>query len=255
MSVEMCARYDPTVLADADLASVGRTLGDEHRAAFLLALLGGEELPAGELASRTGASSSLASAHLAKLLDAGFIRARRQGRHRLYRISSVEVAEAIEGLLAITPAKPVKSLRSSKQAGALREARTCYDHVAGRLGVALMTALLSRGYITGGDGAFDADAAVEDRLSAPGQDVEYRLTAAGVRFVADFGVQLPPRRRAVGYCVDWTEQRHHVAGALGRGLRDRFLELDWVRRGEVNRALQVTSRGRRGFAAEFAIEV
>jgi DNA-binding transcriptional ArsR family regulator len=240
---------------DVDLAAVGALLAEPARCRMLLALDDGRALPATRLADEAGVSAATASSHLRKLVDAGLLEAERHGRYRYYRLAGPAVGRLIETIGQLAPAAPIRSLRQHTRAHALREARTCYDHVAGRLGVALMTALLSRGYITGGDGAFDADAAVEDRLSAPGQDVEYRLTAAGVRFVADFGVQLPPRRRAVGYCVDWTEQRHHVAGALGRGLRDRFLELDWVRRGEVNRALQVTSRGRRGFAAEFAIEV
>jgi DNA-binding transcriptional ArsR family regulator len=240
---------------DVDLAAVGALLAEPARCRMLLALDDGRALPATRLADEAGVSAATASSHLRKLVDAGLLEAERHGRYRYYRLAGPAVGRLIETIGQLAPAAPIRSLRQHTRAHALREARTCYDHVAGRLGVALMTALLSRGYITGGDGAFDADAAVEDRLSAPGQDVEYRLTAAGVRFVADFGVQLPPRRRAVGYCVDWTEQRHHVAGALGRGLRDRFLELDWVRRGEVNRALQVTSRGRSGFAAEFAIEV
>jgi DNA-binding transcriptional ArsR family regulator len=240
MSVEMCARYDPTVLADADLASVGRTLGDEHRAAFLLALLGGEELPAGELASRTGASSSLASAHLAKLLDAGFIRARRQGRHRLYRISSVEVAEAIEGLLAITPAKPVKSLRSSKQAGALREARTCYDHLAGQLGVALTEALERQGVLEKADAG-------------------WQVTDGGEIPLRELGIELRElrqvRRPLLRQCLDWTERRPHLAGALGAAIATRLLELGWIVRVPGSRAVAVTPVGARHLRTDFALEL
>jgi DNA-binding transcriptional ArsR family regulator len=240
---------------DVDLAAVGALLAEPARCRMLLALDDGRALPATRLADEAGVSAATASSHLRKLVDAGLLDVERHGRYRYYRLAGPAVGRLIETLGQLAPVAPVRSLRQHTRAHALREARTCYDHVAGRLGVALMSALLERGYLSGGDGTFDPDAATDDRLSAPGQDLDYALTAEGAHWADEFGVRIPPRRRAVGYCVDWTEQRHHVAGALGRGLRDRFLELDWVRRGEVNRALQITSRGRRGFAAEFAIEL
>lgn len=228
------------MLADADLASVGRTLADDHRAAFLLALLGGEELPAGELGSRTGASSSLTSAHLSKLLDAGFIRARRQGRHRLYRIASGEVAEAIEGLLAITPAKPVNSLRSSKQASAIREARTCYDHLAGQLGVALTDALERQGVLQNADAG-------------------WQVTDRGEARLRDLGVELSElrevRRPLLRQCLDWTERRPHLAGALGAAIATRLLELGWIVRVPGSRAVAVTPVGARHLRTDFALEL
>jgi DNA-binding transcriptional ArsR family regulator len=122
------------MLADADLASLGRTLGDTHRARFVLALLGGQELTAGELASRAGASSSLASAHLAKLLESGLITVRKRGRQRYYRLASRDIAQAIEALLAIAPQQTATGLTGVSRGKALQRARTCYDHVAGRLG-------------------------------------------------------------------------------------------------------------------------
>ncbi|MHB1571931.1 MAG: transcriptional regulator, partial [Solirubrobacteraceae bacterium] len=136
----------------------------------------------------------------------------------------------------------------------LRLARTCYDHLAGRLGVALMGAMLNAGQITGGDGRFHPDRAGEDRLSAAGRDLDYELTGEGQAFLGRLGVVLPPRRKPVGYCVDWTEQRHHLAGGAGRGLLDRMLQLDWIRRAEADRAVAVTEAGRRGLARHFELQ-
>jgi hypothetical protein len=135
-------------------------------------------------------------------------------------------------------------------------ARTCYDHIAGHLGVALMTSLLDQGAVTGGDGRHPRQASA-DRLSGPGRDVRYALTRTGRSLFADLGVVLPAgRRQEVGYCVDWTEQRHHLAGAAGAGLCARLEGLAWIRHGwkGVPRALEVTDRGRRGLADCFGIE-
>ena len=110
---------------------------------------------------------------------------------------------------------PRWSLKAPAQA--LRTARTCYDHVAGRVGVDIMAAMIRRGQLTGGDGTFNPDLSRRDRRTGYGHDVDYTLTAQGQQFLADFGVQLPPRRPVIRYCIDWSEQRHHLAGALGRG--------------------------------------
>jgi hypothetical protein len=118
-----------------------------------------------------------------------------------------------------------------------------------------MRAFLERGLLTGGDGLFDPAARRRDRLSAAGADLDYRLTPAGRRFVRDFGIELPARRREVGYCVDWTEQRHHLAGALGHGLRDRLLALDWIRPAAALRAVEITDAGARGLNDEFGVAI
>ena len=126
----------------------------------------------------------------------------------------------------------------------MRRARTCYDHLAGRLGVAVFGALLEAGHVIGGDGTHDPLAAHEDRLSAPGRDLDYRLTPSGRSALADLGVELP-RSDALRYCVDWSEQRHHLAGALGAALAARMFELGWLRRAPAGRAVFVTDAGRR----------
>lgn len=216
------------MLADADLATIGRMLGDEHRSRFLLALMGGESLPAGELAARSGASSSLASAHLAKLLEAGLVSVTRQGRQRRYRLAGPEVAHAIESLLAISPPRAAHGLRESNRGQAIRSARTCYDHLAGRLGVALTDALEKRHAIT---------------PHASG----WELTSRGEHMLDDLGLDLQAlrdeRRSFLRPCPDWTERRPHLAGALGAAVANRFFELDWIRRLPGSRAVRVTSEG------------
>jgi DNA-binding transcriptional ArsR family regulator len=243
---------------DTDLAALGSVLGERARARMLLALGDGRALPAGVLASEAGVAASTASAHLAKLVDAGLLTALSQGRHRYYRLAGPHVAELIEALARVAPAAPVRSLREGTRAQALREARTCYDHLAGRLGVALMQALIGGGAITGGDGHHRLDADGEDRLSAPGRDVDYRLTAAGARRLSALGVEVPEVGAGgspLRYCVDWTEQAHHLSGPLGRSLARRLLELGWLRRAERGRAVHVTEPGRRALHDELGVRL
>jgi DNA-binding transcriptional ArsR family regulator len=239
---------------DADLAAVAAVLADGGRARMLLALDDGRALAAGVLAAEAGVAPSTATFHLARLLDAGLVTAERHGRHRYFRLAGPEVAEALEGLARLAPARPVRSLREGTRAQQLRAARTCYDHLAGRLGVELMAALLRDGHLTGGDGRYDPAAARADRLSAPGRDVEYALTASGRALLDDLGVRLPPRRRAVRYCIDWSEQAHHLSGGAGRGLLDRLLELDWIRRHPRGRAVLVTPAGAAGLREALGVE-
>jgi DNA-binding transcriptional ArsR family regulator len=239
---------------DADLAALGSVLGE--RARMLLVLGDGRALPAGVLASEAGVAASTASAQLARLVDAGLLAVVSQGRHRYYRLAGPHVAELIEVLARVAPAAPVRSLREGTRAQALREARTCYDHVAGRLGVALMQALIGGGAITGGDGRHRVDGDGEDRLSAPGRDVDYRLTSAGAGRLATLGVEVPDvgaEGAPLRYCVDWTEQAHHLSGPLGRSLAGRLLELGRLWRAERGRAVHVT--GRRGLDGELGVRL
>jgi DNA-binding transcriptional ArsR family regulator len=245
---------DATLSGDADLAAVASALADGGRAKMVLALCDGRALPASVLAGEAGVAPSTATFHLQRLLEAGMVTVERSGRHRYYRLAGPEVAAAVEGLARLAPAQPVRSLRQGTRAQLLRSARTCYDHVAGRLGVALMGALIRDGHLTGGDGRHHPERAVEDRLSAPGRDVEYALTPSGRAFLDELGVRLPARRRAVRYCVDWSEQAHHLSGGAGRGLLDRFLELGWIRRGE-GRVILVTPTGAEGLRQAFGISM
>ncbi len=243
---------------DADIATVGALVADPARGRILLALGDGRALPASVLADEAGVATSTASAHLSKLLDGGLLAVEQHGRHRYFRIAGPEVGDLLEALARLAPPAPVRSLRQGTRAQAVRFARTCYDHLAGMLGTRLMSALIDRELLTGGDGVFRASEADHDRLSAPGLDHDYRLTPRGIGELSAFGIDfdaLPRRRALIRYCVDWSEQRHHLAGALGAGIAERMFELEWCRRIPRSRALQLTDVGRAGLEETFGVEL
>jgi DNA-binding transcriptional ArsR family regulator len=235
---------------DADVASIGALVGDPGRARILLALDDGRALPASVLAAEAGVHPSTASSHLAKLVAGGLLSDERHGRHRYFKLAGPEVATLLEALARVAPVRRVTSLREGTRAHQLRQARTCYDHLAGRLGVSLMTSLLRSGYLAGGDGARGPSAP----RAGYAHEVDYRLTDAGRAFLADLDVTLPPRRRAVRHCIDWSEQRHHLAGGAGRGLLDRFVASGWIRQVPRNRAVLVTPAGSTALREHFAID-
>lgn len=240
---------------DADFAVPAELIGHPARAAMLLALLDGRALPMSMLAAEAGVAASTASAHLARLVDGNLLRVRPEGRHRYYELASAPVAAALEALAALSPPRPVRSLRAGTRAQALRYARSCYDHIGGNLGVALMGSLLGGGAITGGDGRHHPGSG--DRLATPGKSVDYRLTESGAAQLAGLGVTLPGgKRKTVGYCIDWTEQRHHLSGAVGAALLRHFTEWDWIIRDVrgIRRAVGVTDIGRDRFAEHFGID-
>ncbi len=240
---------------DADIAALASLLADPARCQVLLALDDGRALPASVLADEAGVSRSTASSHLGKLTDAGLLSVESHGRHRYYRLAGPEVAELLEQLGRLAPSRPVRSLREGTRAARLRSARTCYDHVAGRLGVQIMGSLLDRRVLVGGDGRYDPRRDAHDALSKPGHDIRYDLTDPGREFLTDVGIELPSSQRPlVRYCVDWTEQRHHLSGGLGRAVFDRFLSAGWVKRVPRGRALTVTDGGRGALADAFGID-
>jgi DNA-binding transcriptional ArsR family regulator len=245
------------VQGDADIAKVGALVADPARARILMALGDGRALPASVLSDEAGVAPSTASAHLNKLLGGGLVGVEPHGRHRYFRLAGPEVGELMEALARLSPAAPVRSLRQGTKANALRYARTCYDHLAGMLGTGLMQALLEGGLLAGGDGNFDPASACEDRLASPGFDFDYRLTARGVRELDAFGIDLDSlrsrRRPLIRYCVDWSEQRHHLAGALGAAVADRMLELNWIRRARRSRAVHISDEGYPGLKDRFGL--
>ena len=218
--------YDHFV--NADLASVGALLAVPARAKVLLALGDGRSLPASVLASEAGVSPPTASHHLARLVDGGLLTVASRGRHRYYALAGPQVAELLEAVARVAPVQPVASLRDGTRAHALRYARHCYDHLAGRLGVA-----------------------VSEALVVPRHD-GLEVTAAGAGKLAAIGVDARTGDSARA-CLDWTEQRHHVAGRLGRTLLERLLELDWLQRSPSTRALQLTDAGRAALPLELGI--
>jgi DNA-binding transcriptional ArsR family regulator len=240
---------------DADIAAVAALLADAARCKVLLALDDGRALPASVLADEAGISRPTASSHLGKLTNAGLLTVETHGRHRYYRLAGPEVGELLEQLGRLAPLRQVRSLREGTRAARLRSARTCYDHVAGRLGVAVMGSLLDREALVGGDGRYDQRRDSHDALSSPGHALRYELTDAGRDFLTGIGVEMPTGRGPlVRYCVDWTEQRHHLSGGLGRAVLDRFLSGGWVKRVPRGRALTVTDDGRSALADAFGIE-
>jgi len=220
------------------IASVAALIGDAARANMLSALMGGHALTAGELARHAGVTAQTTSGHLARLADAELVAVARQGRHRYYRLASPEVAHAVHALMAVAAAGPKRHHPIGPRDEALRTARTCYDHLAGRLAVALADALSERGYVSMDDGAG-------------------LVTEAGSRFFAGFGLELAASGRSqrplCRTCLDWSERRPHLAGRLGAALLDRLLELHWLARVADSRALRVLPAGLRGFAGTFAL--
>ncbi len=220
---------------EASLAEIGAVIGDPGRARMLVALLGGEALPAGELAWQAGVSPSTASGHLAQLVRAGLLAVLSQGRHRYYRLATPDVARLLETMLAVaaTQAAPRHRPESPRDA-ALRQARTCYDHLAGRLGVAIADGLVAAGHLTLGDGA-----AV--------------LQPSGRRLLEELGVDLG-RSTACRACLDWSERRHHLGGAVGTAMKRRFFALGWVERLPETRAVRLTPAGGEGLSRSLGLD-
>jgi DNA-binding transcriptional ArsR family regulator len=210
------------------LSLTANLLGDPGRAAIVLSLMDGLALPAGELASIANVAPQTASGHLARLIDGGLLSMERQGRHRYYRLSSPEVADAIEALLVLT-ARP-KSRERTVTAGSLAHARTCYAHLAGWLGVQIAEELERRGLL---------------RVSGP---KHYSVSAPGRTWFESLGIEIPEDTRALKKlarrCLDWTERRHHLAGPLGCSMYKRLVELRWVVPIRGTRAVRVSLEGK-----------
>jgi DNA-binding transcriptional ArsR family regulator len=212
------------------LASTAALIADPARAAMLAALLDGRALPSGELARISGVSAQSASMHLSQLVDGGFLVVKQQGRHRYYSIARREVAHAIESLGVISVSEKQKPVMSDQ---ALRYARTCYDHLAGELAVQLMDKFENEGLL----------------LSSGERD--YELTQRGENFFAKWSFEIEKlrqsRRHFARRCLDWTERRDHLAGALGAAICEKFLASGWITRDKRSRAVHVSLAGRREF--------
>ncbi len=218
------------------VAEIAALIGDAARANILLALMDGRALTAGELAWHAGVSAQTASGHLAKLVEAKVLAMEKQGRHRYFRIATAEIAQAMEALMAAAAVGPKRYRPAGPKDLALRRARTCYDHIAGRLGVALADGLEARGFVVLADGAAE-------------------MTAAGERHFRDLGVIVRGHaaRPLCRTCLDWSERRPHLAGRLGAALLDHALAHGWLARMPESRALRVTRAGERGLAAGFGL--
>ena len=205
---------------------------------MLSALLDGRALTASELAYRAGVTPQTASSHLGGLAEAGLLTLARQGRHRYYRLASPLVGQMLESIMAVAEAGTIRRIPRWKGGEALRDARTCYDHLAGRLAVAIADSMARRGHVV---------------LTEDGGEV----TDAGLTFLATLGVApegfTKGRRAFCKPCLDWSERRPHLAGAVGAALASRAFDQGWIERVRDSRAVTLTPAGRHGFAEAFGI--
>lgn len=252
---------DPRRRSVADIAPIAALFADRSRARIVCALVDGRSLPASVLAQESGVSASTTSEHLARLVEGGVLSAERSGRHRYFRLANSHVAAAVEALAVIAPQPPVTSLRQSTASAAVRRARTCYDHLAGRLGVAVTESLLDREALVRVDGGHGTGRAPGDPLAAAMPAHPYRLGPRAADVFGELGVDVTAlrddrgsRRPLLRFCVDWSEQRHHLAGGLGAGLLSAMVAADWVRRAPSRRAVELTEDGARALRSVLGIE-
>ncbi|MGH7017098.1 MAG: ArsR/SmtB family transcription factor [Caulobacteraceae bacterium] len=219
-----------------DIARVAALIGDPARANMLCALLGGAALSAGELARQAGVTAQTTSSHLARLEEGRLIARRRSGRHSYFVLADDSVGAALESLTDLASRAGAERTRPGPRDPQLRAARVCYDHLAGEAGVAMFDRLLADG-----------------RLAMEGEGLV--LTKEGSRFAGDFGVNIAllssRRRKLARACLDWSERRSHLAGALGAALLARLFEVGWARRARDSRAVLFTDQGRCSFERLF----
>jgi DNA-binding transcriptional ArsR family regulator len=222
------------------IAEVAALVGDPARANMLCALLGGRALTATELAFAAGVSPQTTSGHLGKLSAARLVTLMKQGRHRYYRLAGPQVGQMLESIMSVALTGPPRFQPKSKLDEKLRHARTCYDHIAGVLGVSLAEQLTEREFVV---------------LTDEGGEV----TPSGVEFFGKLGVDLSAargkRRTFCRPCLDWTERRPHIGGAVGAALAHRCFELKWIERVHDSRALTVTPAGRRGLYEALSLSI
>jgi DNA-binding transcriptional ArsR family regulator len=218
-----------------DITRIAALMGDPARANMLSALMGGQALTAGELAREAGVTPQTASGHLAKLEAGGLLARRSQGRHAYFALAGQDVAELLEQLAGLAERAGHLRTRPGPKDPALRQARVCYDHLAGEAGVAMLDGLIATGRIADDDGSLV-------------------LTAQGHAFAREFGaeVECRGRRPLCKACLDWSVRRSHLGGALGAALLDRIYALGWARRLEGARVVQFSAPGRLAFDRAFS---
>jgi DNA-binding transcriptional ArsR family regulator len=223
-----------------DIARIAALIGDPARANMLVGLMSGKALTATELAAEAGVTAQTASSHLARLHEGGLLQPRKQGRHKYYSLASAEVAGVLEGLMGLAAGAGHLRSRTGPRDKALRQARVCYNHLAGDMGVQMFDSLLAQGHL-----AFGPD--------------ELRLTKVGRDFVAAVGIDIESLsdKRSVlcRECLDWSERRSHLAGSLGRAFLAHFVELGWARVERTTRVVAFTPLGSREFSALFNLRV
>jgi|RhiMetdeSRZDD1v2_1073273.scaffolds.fasta_scaffold944452_1 DNA-binding transcriptional ArsR family regulator len=227
------------MVAAANLVEVAALVGDTARATILAALMGGQALTGTELAYLARVSRPTASEHLLKLVEARLVAVIKQGRYCYYRIASPLVARMLESIIAVGAIEvPARYQPRSMRDDSLRFARTCYDHLAGQVGVAIADALMANGYVV---------------LTDDGGEV----TQAGMRFLTGFGAELRPQGKRIFCrpCLDWSERRYHIAGLVGGEIWRRCLALGWIMRERDSRALRLTAAGKMGLSETFGLDL
>ncbi|MFP7672221.1 ArsR/SmtB family transcription factor [Marivita sp. S0852] len=221
-----------------DIARIAALIGDPARANILTALMSGKALTASELAAEAGVSAQTASSHLARLTDGGLVTEARQGRHKYFTLASEEVAQVLETLMGFAAGQGHLRTRTGPKDAALREARVCYNHLAGSKGIQLFDSLLARDFMV---------------LT----DDQPKLTEPGEAFVQTLGIDLAPlmnsRAPVCRTCLDWSARRSHLAGSLGRALLKRFEMMSWAYRVKDSRAVRFSGDGVRRFNQAFPI--
>jgi DNA-binding transcriptional ArsR family regulator len=221
--------------AEPDLARIAATVGDARRIQMLSLLMEGRALTAKELALGAGIEPATASAHLKRLLDDGLLASASQGRHKYFRFASEHVAQLVESLMRVAPRRPVPTAAQHEEP--IRRARFCYDHLAGSLGTGLFTLMLKKGWL-----ADEAPQAKELRLTPRG---EKALTTLHV----DVAAAHARRRQFACRCLDWSERRDHLGGALGAAVAQQLQSLHWIERRKHSREVKVTVQGAEGLRA------
>jgi DNA-binding transcriptional ArsR family regulator len=227
---------------NARFAEIAALAGDPCRASMLTGLMDGRALTASELARLAGITPQTASSHLTRMTEAGLLLVEKQGRHRYHRLASPAVAQMIESIMRLaTPDIGVKRLRTGPRDAALRAGRTCYDHLAGHLGVSIADALIEAGHL---DLGIDAG----------------EVTQSGMALFERAGINLETITAKRGRilcrpCLDWSERRPHLAGAIGAALCSHCFDNGWIRRVEGTRAVSVTPNGRRQLRETFGVSL
>ncbi|MCX7361010.1 MAG: helix-turn-helix transcriptional regulator [Alphaproteobacteria bacterium] len=231
----------PTINALSEIAAL---MGDPARAAMLSLLMDGRAHTASDLALSAGVTAQTASGHLSRMVEASLLNARAQGRNRFYRLASTEVAHAIESLMALAGTRAVPASKSAawRRDPDLRFCRTCYDHLAGQIGIAVTDSLTQHGHLE------------------PKGPRDWTLTGTGELFCQRLGVDLAGARRSstrhfARQCLDWSERRPHIAGALGSAIADTFFKKGWAERLRRGRTVRITDSGRRALTSQFGTTI
>jgi DNA-binding transcriptional ArsR family regulator len=222
------------------IAEAAALIGDPSRATMLSALMDGRALTATELAYSSGITPQTASGHLSRLTDAKLVEVEKQGRHRYYRLANEHVAHVLEALAVLAVHGPPRHRPTGPRDDAMRFARTCYDHLAGRVGVALAQSLLNNGMLTQSNGAFVITPEGEARLE---------------KFGLDLSALHKSRRAVASRCLDWSERTPHLGGALGAALLKELETRYWLLRAQSTRAVTLTQAGKAGLKKQFGISL